>query len=66
MDDDTKNHAQFLILYQMIFVCKDRKKLLNTEASQKHGSKGAGRSVEGRFTEPYSTGIKNLCSALFK
>ncbi len=28
MDDDTKNHAKFLILYHLIFVCKYRKKLL--------------------------------------
>ena len=28
MDDDTKNHSKFLILYHMIFVCKYRKKLL--------------------------------------
>lgn len=28
MDDDTKNHATFLILYHLIFVCKYRKKLL--------------------------------------
>lgn len=28
MDDQSKNHAKFLILYHLIFVCKDRKKLL--------------------------------------
>lgn len=28
MDYDTKNHAKFLILYHLIFVCKYRKKLL--------------------------------------
>ena len=28
MDDDTKNHAKFLILSHLIFVCKYRKKLL--------------------------------------
>jgi putative transposase len=28
MDDATKNHAKFLILYHLIFVCKYRKKLL--------------------------------------
>lgn len=28
MDDDAKNHAKFLILYHLIFVCKYRKKLL--------------------------------------
>ena len=30
MDDESKNHAKFLILYQLIVVCKDRKKLLNS------------------------------------
>lgn len=33
MDDETKNHAKFLILYHLIFVCKYRKKLLNTYGS---------------------------------
>ncbi|SRR5258706_9013960 len=28
MDDQSKNHAKFLILYHVIFVCKYRKKLL--------------------------------------
>ena len=28
MDYDAKNHARFLILYHLIFVCKYRKKLL--------------------------------------
>jgi len=28
VDDDTKNHAKFLMLYHMIFVCKYRKNLL--------------------------------------
>jgi putative transposase len=28
MDDQSKNHAKFLILYHLIFVCKYRKKLL--------------------------------------
>lgn len=28
MDDDTKNHATFLMLYHMMFVCKYRKNLL--------------------------------------
>lgn len=28
MDDSAKNHAKFLILYHLIFVCKYRKKLL--------------------------------------
>ncbi|HWZ18906.1 MAG TPA: IS200/IS605 family transposase [Ktedonobacteraceae bacterium] len=28
MDDQPKNHAKFLILYHLIFVCKYRKKLL--------------------------------------
>jgi hypothetical protein len=28
MDDQSKNHARFLILYHLIFVCQDRKKLL--------------------------------------
>ena len=28
MDDQPKNHARFLILYHVIFVCKFRKKLL--------------------------------------
>jgi putative transposase len=30
MDDESKNHAKFLILYQLIVVCKYRKKLLNS------------------------------------
>ncbi len=30
MDDESKNHAKFLILYQLIGVCKDRKKLVNS------------------------------------
>jgi putative transposase len=30
MDDESKNHAKFLILYDLIFVCKYKKKLLNT------------------------------------
>ncbi len=30
MDDESKNHAKFLILYQLIGVCKYRKKLLNS------------------------------------
>lgn len=33
MDNETKNHAKFLILYHLIFVCKFRKKLLNTYGS---------------------------------
>ncbi len=33
MGDETKNHAKFLILYHLIFVCKYRKKLLNTYGS---------------------------------
>jgi REP-associated tyrosine transposase len=28
MDDQSKHHARFLILYHLIFVCKYRKKLL--------------------------------------
>ena len=28
MDDQSKNHAKFLILSHLIFVCKDRKQLL--------------------------------------
>jgi putative transposase len=28
MDDQSKNHAKFLILYHLIFVCKYRKKRL--------------------------------------
>jgi putative transposase len=28
MDDQSKNHAKFLILSHVIFVCTDRKKLL--------------------------------------
>jgi putative transposase len=28
MDDQSKNHAKFLLLYHVIFVCKYRKKLL--------------------------------------
>ena len=37
MDDQSKNHAKFLILSHLIFVCKYRKKLLvfsGTEVKQ--------------------------------
>jgi putative transposase len=30
MDYESKNRAKFLILYDLIFVCKYKKKLLNT------------------------------------
>ena len=34
MDDETKSHARFLILYHLIFACKYRKKLLNDSGDE--------------------------------
>src|SRR6266481_5846654 len=34
MDDQSKNHAKFLILYHLIFVCKYRKKLLISSGNE--------------------------------
>ena len=34
MDDDTKNHAQFLILEQRIFVCKYQKSILKRSGEE--------------------------------
>ena len=34
MDDQSKNHAKFLILYHLIFVCKHRKKLLISSGNE--------------------------------
>jgi putative transposase len=37
MDDDTQNHAKFLILSHLIFVCKYRKKLLTLSGDETKG-----------------------------